>query len=366
MTISPTHVTGDVNVESTSTPPIASSSAYTAQDLAGLLGAELLGPGSARITHLSSVEQGSAGALTFIRSNRYAAGWARSSASAAIVAREVQLAQLIPGGVDAAPDRALLIVADADLALIKALDLFAPRTLAKAPGVHPSAVIEPGAQIDPRASIGPLCTIGSGAIIEAGAVLVARVHVGPAARIGARTVLHPGVYVAERCVIASDCILHPNVTIGADGFGYRPSPDGRGLLKIPHIGNVEIDSHVEIGAGTTIDRAKFGSTTIGEGTKIDNLVQIGHGCRIGRSCVLCGQVGLAGSVVLGDGVVMGGQAGVGDHAEIGSFTKIAACSAITSSIPANAVYMGSPAIPASEWKRMYMAMRKASKRRAEV
>jgi UDP-3-O-[3-hydroxymyristoyl] glucosamine N-acyltransferase len=346
----------------TATSPAAFSSA----ELARILGAELLGPGDVRITHLAAIEHGSEGSLTFIRNSKYANGWATSRASAAIVAKEVQLAFLIPGGVEATPDRPLLIVHDADFALIKALDLFAPKATPAAPGIHASAVIDPGARIDPSATIGPLCTISAGAVVEAGAVLVARVHLGVGAHIGPRTTLHPGVVICDRCVIAGDCILHPNVTIGADGFGYRPAPDGRGLVKIPHIGNVVIDSHVEIGAGTTIDRAKFGSTTVGMGTKIDNLVQVGHGCRIGRFCVLCGQVGLAGSVTLGDGVMIGGQSGVGDQSEVGSNTKVAACSAVTSSIPANAVYMGSPALPASEWKRMYLASRKAARRRAEV
>jgi len=343
-----------------------SNTAFSAAELALALDAELLGPGETRLTHLASVEHGTEGSLTFVRNSKYASGWASSRASAAIVAREVQLAYMIPGGVESTPDRPLLVVNDADLALIKALDLFAPKAKLVTPGIHPSSVIDPAARINARASIGPLCTISAGAVIEAEAVLVARVHLGLGVHIGARTVLHPGVVVCDRCVIASDCILHPNVSIGADGFGYRPAPDGLGLVKIPHIGNVVIDSNVEIGAGTTIDRAKFGSTTIGAGTKIDNLVQIGHGCRVGRSCVLCGQVALAGSVTLGDGVMIGGQSGVIDNAEVGSNTKIAGCSAVTSSVPANAVYMGSPAVPAAEWKRMYLASRKAARRRAEV
>ncbi len=347
-------------------PATSSNTTFSAAELALALNAELLGPGETRLSHLASVDQGTEGALTFVRSSKYASGWSTSRASAAIVAKEVQLAFMIPGGVESTPDRPLLIVHDADLALIKALDLFAPKAPLTAPGIHPSAIIDPSARIDSSATIGPLCTISAGAVVEANAVLVARVHLGINAHIGARTILHPGVVVLDRCSIANDCILHPNVSIGADGFGYRPAPDGRGLLKIPHIGNVVIDSHVEIGAGSTIDRAKFGSTTVGAGTKIDNLVQIGHGCRVGRCCVLCGQVGLAGSVTLGDGVMIGGQSGVVDNTEIGSNTKIAGCSAVTSSVPANAVYMGSPAIPASEWKRMYLASRKAARRRAEV
>lgn len=344
----------------------ATPHAFSTAELARVLGAELLGPGDVRVTHLAAIEHGSEGSLTFIRNSKYANGWATSRACAAIVAKEVQLAFMIPGGVESTPDRPLLIVHDADLALIKALDLFAPKAAPATPGIHPSAIIDPAARIDASATIGPLCTIGAGAIIEANAVLVARVHLGVGAHVGARTLLHPGVVVCDRCVISSDCILHPNVSIGADGFGYRPAPDGRGLVKIPHIGNVVIDSHVEIGAGSTIDRAKFGSTTIGAGTKIDNLVQIGHGCRVGRCCVLCGQVGLAGSVTLGDGVMIGGQSGVVDNTEVGSNTKIAGCSAVTSSVPANAVYMGSPAVPAAEWKRMYLASRKAARRRTEV
>jgi UDP-3-O-[3-hydroxymyristoyl] glucosamine N-acyltransferase len=148
------------------------------------------------------------------------------------------------------------------------------------------------------------------------------------------------------------------VVIGADGFGYRPAPDGRGLAHIPHVGTVEIGDFVDVGANSCIDRAKFGATTIGSGTKIDNLVQIAHNCRIGRSCILCGQVGLAGSVVLGDGVVLGGAASVADHLTLGAGVRIAARSGVMNDIPAGETWVGLPAAPAGESMRNYAAFRR--------
>ncbi len=178
--------------------------------------------------------------------------------------------------------------------------------------------------------------------------------------------LHPHVSVLDRCIIGNDCVLHAGVAIGADGFGYRPSPDGRGLLKIPHIGNVVIGDHVEIGANSCVDRAKFGSTTVGNGTKIDNLVQIAHGCRVGRSCIICGQTGMAGSVIVGDGVIIGGGVGVADNVEIGSGARIAALSGVTGNVPAGQTWMGAPAAPAGEWRRTYAAMRRMGKPKGQV
>jgi UDP-3-O-[3-hydroxymyristoyl] glucosamine N-acyltransferase len=198
------------------------------------------------------------------------------------------------------------------------------------------------------------------------AVLHPHVTLGAEVRVGDRTVLHPGVRVQDRCEIGDDCILHPGAVIGADGFGYHPSPDGKGLLKVPHIGTVIVGRHVEIGANACIDRAKFGATTIGEGTKIDNLVQIGHGCRVGRSCILCGHAALAGSVTLGDGVILGGKVGVADGIEIGAGAKVAAGSGITNTVPPGATYMGNPAGPAGEWRRMFAAMRRLGKRPSAV
>jgi UDP-3-O-[3-hydroxymyristoyl] glucosamine N-acyltransferase len=337
-------------------------------ELASLLGADLRGQADISITHIDSLERAGPGALSFIRNARYAKEWSQSKASAALVSRDIPLAN-IESELSAGPfhgARALLVVHDADLAMVRALDLFAAKPAPARGGVHQSAVVDSSAKVAPSASIGPCCVVGPGATIGEGTRLTGNVHVGQDARIGARCTLGPGVAVMDRCEIGDDCLLHPCVSIGADGFGFRPAPDGRGLVKIPHIGNVVLGDGVEIGANSCVDRAKFGSTTIGSGTKIDNLVQIGHGCRVGRSCVICGQVGLSGSVTVGDGVVIGGKVGVADNIEIGAGAKIASFAGVTGNVPEGAVWMGAPAGPVGEWRRTYAALRRMGKGRGQV
>jgi len=340
------------------------NTSITTQDLALLVGAELLGPGDLLITHVASLEDAGPGALTWIRSARYAPGWPNSRASAALVSRDVPLGGIVDEAAEhaAQPSRAVLVVADADVAFSRALELFAPRPAPPAPGVHSSAWVDPTAVVSGSASVGPNCTVSAGARVGEATVLLGNVFLGQSAEVGARCVLHPGVAILERCVLGDDCTLHAGVIIGADGFGYRPSPDGRGLIKVPHIGNVVLADHIEVGANSCIDRAKFGSTHVGSGTKIDNLVQVGHGCRIGRCCILCGHAGLSGSVTLGDGVMLGGKVGVADNIEIGAGARVAAYAAVMNNVPAGAAWMGMPAGPAGEWRRTYAMLRKMGKR----
>jgi UDP-3-O-[3-hydroxymyristoyl] glucosamine N-acyltransferase len=158
-------------------------------------------------------------------------------------------------------------------------------------------------------------------------------------------------------MVGRGVIMHQHVSIGADGFGYRPAPDGRGLTKMPHIGKVIIEDGVEIGAGTCIDRAKFGSTVIGAGTKIDNLVQIAHNCQIGRCCLIAGQSGLGGSVTLGDGVILGGAAGVVEHMTIGAGARVGARSLVTRHVPPGASRLGTPADDAQSTMRQWASVR---------
>ncbi len=255
------------------------------------------------------------------------------------------------------------MVPDADLALIKILSLFAPRTPAPPPGIHPTAYVDPSARVAATASIGPHCVISAGATVAEHAVLMAHDFVGENASVGPGTRLHPGVRILERCTVGGSCTLYPGVVIGADGFGYRPDPSGDGLVKVPHIGDVVVEDHVEIGANSCIDRAKFSSTIIGAGTKIDNLVQIAHNCLVGRCCVLCGGTMLAGSVTLGDGVVLGGQVGVADNVTIGAGSRVGAKAGVNNDIPGGADYMGHPAGPASEWRRTFAKLRLMGRRK---
>lgn len=328
--------------------------ARTAEALARELGGELLGDPLAPVARIDTIDGATPGSLTFIRTERFAEAWAQSQASVGLISKSAAGQAREP-----AQGRALILVPDADLALVRVLELFAPPRTRPEPGVHPRACVAPGATIARSASIGPNCTISDGAHIGEGCELVANVFIGRGARVGAGSVLHPGVRVLDRCEVGEGCMLHPGVTIGADGFGYRPGP--RGPVKVPHIGNVVIGNEVEIGANTCVDRAKFGSTTIGDQTKIDNLVQVGHNCRIGRACLICGQCGISGSVKIGDGVIMGGAAAIADNIEVGDRAQIAACSGVMNNIPPGEVWIGIPAGPAREYKRNYAAFRMLGK-----
>lgn len=211
------------------------------------------------------------------------------------------------------------------------------------PGVHPTAHVAAGASVSATATVGPLCVVEAGAVIGARAHLQAQVFVGRAARVGEDCWLMPGVVLAAECALGNRVRLQPGVIVGSDGFGYE-FVDGR-HEKIPQVGSVMIEDDVEIGANTTLDRARFSRTVVGEGTKIDNLVQVGHNVVIGRHCLLCAQVGISGSTKLEDYVVLGGQAGLGGHITIGKGAKAGGQAGITADVPAGAFVNGNPAIP---------------------
>ncbi|MEY3024185.1 MAG: UDP-3-O-acylglucosamine N-acyltransferase [Planctomycetota bacterium] len=323
----------------------------TAAALAEIVGGELEGAADVAIRGLESVDRAREGDLTFIADSDWASEWPKSAASAALVSRSVTLP-------DGGPSRAVIRVDDADAAMITILERFAPEPESPPIGVHPSAVVDPSAIIDPTAAIGPQCCVGAGCRVGARSILVAGVRLYRDAIIGEDSVLHASVTVRERCVIGRRVTLHCGVAVGTDGFGYRPAPGGKGLIKVPHLGDVVIEDDVEIGANTCIDRGKFGSTVIGAGTKIDNLCQIAHNCRIGRSCALSGLVGLAGSVTIGDGTLIGGGTGVADHLTIGRGVTIAAKSGVMNDIPDGETWAGYPAQERTQAMREAIAVRK--------
>jgi UDP-3-O-[3-hydroxymyristoyl] glucosamine N-acyltransferase len=211
------------------------------------------------------------------------------------------------------------------------------------PGVHPSAAVASGAHIAATATIGPLCVVEAGAVIGERAHLQAQVFVGRNARIGHDCWLMPGVVVATECVLGQRVRLQAGVVIGSDGFGYEFA-QGR-HEKVPQVGSVRLGDDVEVGANSTLDRARFSRTEIGEGTKIDNLVQIAHNVVIGKHCLICAQVGISGSTTLGDYVVFGGQAGIAGHLTVGKGAKAGGRAAITADVPAGTFVNGNPAIP---------------------
>lgn len=303
------------------------------------LGGDLHGDGGRAIDGLAPLESATATQLAFATGVKYRGQLAASRAGCVIVGPDLREAALARG--DA-------IVTDQPyLYFARVTQLWKRGVDARSrPAVHPSAVVDPGAVIDPTARIGALCIVERGARIGAGTVLKARVTVG------------------EDCVIGARCIVHPGAVIGADGFGYRNQKGKH--VKVPQLGWVEIEDDVEVGACATIDRGTFGPTRIGAGTKIDNLVMIGHNCQIGRHNVLCGQVGIAGSCTTGDYVVMAGQVGVADHVEIGARVVVGAQSGVPNDIPADSNVFGYPAGPVNEQRRMLVGLRRLPELRDDV
>jgi UDP-3-O-[3-hydroxymyristoyl] glucosamine N-acyltransferase len=301
------------------------------------------------ITGVEQISEATTNQLTFIGEKKYIKLWDQSRASAAIVNESFD--------VEPGQDRALIRVADTDLALADVLRLFEAAPPKCGPGIHSTAVVDSTAIIGEGASIGAGCYIGAGVVVGANTKFYPNVTVLDDTSVGSETIIWSGTVIRERCRIGNYCIIHPNVTIGADGFGYRPSPDGQGLVKIPQIGTVKIGNGVEIGAGSCVDRGKFGATTIGDGTKIDNLVQVAHNCKLGRVCVMAGQSGLAGSVTLGDGVIMGGGARVKDHVTIGAGVKLGGNAGVIKDVAPGKTLLGVPADDYRQTLRLWAAQK---------
>ncbi len=288
--------------------------------------------------------------ITFIGSKKFIKVWETSNACAAIVNEDISIE---PG-----EGRAIIKVKDADLAMAAVLQMFMPEENVFETDIHPTAVIHASAAIGSNCKIGAGCYIGKDVSIGANSIVYPNVTIFDNVTIGSNTAIWSGTVIRERCVVGSHCILHSNVSIGADGFGFRPAPDGKGLMKIPHIGNVVIGNGVEIGASSCVDRGKFSSTIIGDGCKIDNMIQIGHNSKMGRSCIMAGASGLAGSVTLGDGVVIGGGARINDHVTLGNGVSVGGNSGVINDWPDGAKVLGYPAVEARDALKQWVVLKK--------
>ncbi|SEL23866.1 UDP-3-O-[3-hydroxymyristoyl] glucosamine N-acyltransferase [Aquimarina amphilecti] len=326
---------------------------FTIEEIKTILQGKLKGNTSQIITGLDELKNAKRDQITFIRSKKFACLWDTSNACVAIVNETLDIE---PG-----PDRAFIMVKNADFAMSKLLEEFGLEDPVFDIDIHPTAVIHESAIVGVGSKIGAGCYIGKDVVLGDSVVLYPNVTVFDDSVIGNNTVIWSGTVIRERSEIGSDCIFHNNVSIGADGFGYLPNEDGRGLWKIPHIGNVIIGNGVEIGANSCIDRAKFSSTILGDGCKIDNLVQIGHNCKLGRFCIMAGSSGLAGSVTLGDGVVIGGSASIKDHVTIHSGATVAAGSGVMNDVPAGKTVLGYPACDSREMLKQWVTLRKLAK-----
>jgi UDP-3-O-[3-hydroxymyristoyl] glucosamine N-acyltransferase len=323
---------------------------YTISEITNILKGELIGNTTQKIEGAEEIQKASNTQITFIGSKKYVKYWEGSNACASLISHDLNI--------DPGNNRAFVKVTNVDLAMAKILELFNPPSPVFDTDIHPTSVIHETAIIGDGCKIGAHCYIGKDVELGREVVLYPNVCVFDETIIGDKTIVWSGTIIRERCIIGSHCIFHSNVSIGADGFGYRPAEDGRGLVKIPQIGNVIIGHHVEIGANSCIDRAKFSSTIIGDGCKIDNLVQIAHNCVMGRSCIMAGHSGLAGSVTLGDGVIIGGSASIKDHITIHSGATIGAGSGVMKDVEAGKSVLGYPAQDAKDMLRQWVAIRK--------
>jgi UDP-3-O-[3-hydroxymyristoyl] glucosamine N-acyltransferase len=314
---------------------------FTLGELAEVLQARLEGDPARVVVGVAPLESAGPDQISFLTDPRYH-GAARASRAGAFVA---------PPDVADLPAPTLRCAAPQQ-ALIDLLRLFHPPAPAP-PGIDGTAVVAADARVDPGAAVGPLCVIESRAVIGAGVRLHALVHVGPGVEIGEDTVVYPHVSLREGVRVGRRVVIHAGAVLGADGFGF--AFDGAGHRKIPQVGGVLIEDDVEIGANTAIDRATFGDTIIRRGTKIDNLVQVGHNVEIGEHSLLVAQVGIAGSSRLGKGVVLAGQVGVADHLTVGDGVIAGAQAGIAFSLPAGDKVLGTPARPMLQAKRIMVA-----------
>lgn len=318
----------------------------TIEQLASTVEGELHGDGSAEIRSVNTIGQAGPGELSFVSDAKHHQLAAQSQATALLVE------DLIDGF-----GGSQLLVANVQRALIDVLQMFAPVLEALPCGIDETAKIGHRVKLGTDAAIGPDVILHDGVEVGAGTIIDAACQIGENVKIGKNCRIDSNVVIYHHCRIGDNVVIQANSTIGSVGFGYVYI-DGRHHL-VPHNGIVVIEDEVEIGANTCVDRAKFGETRIGAGTKIDNLVQIGHNCRIGKGCLIAGQVGLAGSVTMGDGVVLGGQVGVRDNVRIGDGAIVAAKGGVMAGeVPAGAVLVGTPAEESRTQFRMLSCMRR--------
>lgn len=311
--------------------------ALSAADLIALLSPRATRGGtSSSIRQIAALKDAQSGDLSFLGNPKYKPEVAGTRASIVLLPADFE-------GEPAADQLFLLLDNPSSALATLCARLEATLWPRPAAGIHPSAVVDPSAQIDPTATVGPLCVIEAGASVDAHTVLHAQVFIGRAARVGVACWFMPGAHVATECVVGDRVRLHAGVVVGADGFGYEFFA-GR-HVKVPQVGQVVIEDDVEIGANTTLDRARFSRTVVGQGTKIDNLVQIGHNVIIGRHCILCAQVGISGSTVLEDYVILGGQAGIAGHLRIGKGAKTDGQTGVNRDLEPGVFVKGSPCLP---------------------
>ena len=322
---------------------------FSIQEINDVLGGEIVGAISNKITAPEQLESATDTEISFIGNKKYEKYWATSNACVAVVNMDIAIE---PGA-----NKAFIKVKNADLAMSQVLELFAPTTPSFSVDIHPTAVIDDSVKMGNGVRVGANTYIGPNVILGENVTIYPNVTILDECTIGKNTIIWSGAVIRERCHIGSHCILHPNCTIGADGFGFRPCTE-KGLVKVPQIGNVIIGNGVEIGANSCVDRGKFSSTVVGDGCKIDNLVQIGHNSKLGKFCIMAGNSGLAGSVTLGNGVIIGGSASIKDHTTIGDGAIVGAGSGVAGDVEAGKTVLGYPAVDARDAMKQWAILKR--------
>ena len=328
----------------------------SAEKIAEIVKGKIVGDPSRIISGVSGIRDAKSTDLSFVGSKRYEKQLADTGAGIVLVCADLASAST--------ENRTLIVCGNVDYAFSVVIALFAEEPPKWPVGIHPSAVVSPTAVIGQGVSINANAVIEDGAQIGDGTVIGAGCYIGHDAKIGAGSLLYPNVTVMYRCIVGRKAVIHPGVVIGGDGFGFVPGPQG--LVKVPQTGIVQIDDDVEIGANTTIDRARFGKTWIKSNVKIDNQVMIAHNVVIGESSILVAQSGIAGSAELGRGVVLAAKSGVNGHITLGDGVQVAGTSGVVKSLPAGAIALGTPAESQREFMARYSLPSRFEKLKAKV
>ena len=329
---------------------------YTAAELAEMVNGTVLGDAERKISGVNSLALATAQDVSFLSTIKYLNKMESSKAGIILIGQNIKAE---PG-----EKRTYIVCEDADKSFGKLCNLFTPEPIHYEPGIAPGAFVHPTAVVDPTASIGPNAVIQEGATVGKNTVICGGAYIGHFAQVGDNCFISANVSIMHYCVLGNRIIIHPGAAIGGDGFGFTPT--FRGLVKVPQNGIVQIDDDVEIGANSTIDRARFGKTWIKKGVKIDNMVHIAHNVIVGNSSVLIGQCGIAGSVEIGCGVVVSAQAGINGHITLGDGCKIAGASAVQHSVPPGATMIGIPAANEKEYFERHTLPRKVKRLAARI
>ncbi|KIA89096.1 UDP-3-O-(3-hydroxymyristoyl)glucosamine N-acyltransferase [Kaistella jeonii] len=322
---------------------------FTASQIASFINGKIIGDETATISGVSPIESGEKGHLSFVAQERFADHIETSKCSVLIVSEKLLTKDSYPTTV--------IAVEDAYLSFQILMNLYKEMQGRKS-GIEDGAVFHKTAEVGENVYVGAFTCVSEKVKIGDESQIYPQVFIGKNVKIGKNCVIYSGVRIYDYCVIGDNCIVHSNTVIGSDGFGFQPTKDG--YQKIPQLGNVILEDDVEVGANCTIDRGTIGSTVIGKGTKIDNLIQIAHNVKIGQNNVIAAQTGIAGSTVIGDWNQIGGQVGIVGHITIGSQVRIQAQSGVNSSAKDSEILYGSPAINAGEYRRNYVHFRNFS------